>query len=475
MILEIKKGATGKVVVTDVSAQIITGKDASLQDFRLAGAEFVSKAKEILGDDEEMRAPHSGQKTDKKQVAHLGEWIFESAEPFSKQEIKALYEGIFLAAYSFDKYKSKKDAHISVSLHNFNTAFRAEITALQEEIKQVRDWVNEPFSGLNAAEFAKQIAVHAKRHGVESKVWSQTEIAREMKGLLAVNKGSVDKPQVVELTYDGRTHSGRDGYAAKAASRANTAGGRKTGKQSTTTGSPIVLIGKGIVFDTGGMNIKTEQYMDDMKDDMAGGATVAGVAVLAARLKLPVYLKVLIPVTDNRLNGNALVPGDIFAMADGTTIEVTNTDAEGRLVLADAVLYATKHFKPQLIFTVATLTGAAMRALGAQGIAAMQQNAEAQAAILQQAGEATHERLCFFPMWKEYDEELKSDIADIKNCGSGTAGMITAAKYITHFANNIPLIHLDIAGVAHVKKSLKPYGTGATGIGVRLMIEYLSN
>jgi leucyl aminopeptidase len=116
-----------------------------------------------------------------------------------------------------------------------------------------------------------------------------------------------------------------------------------------------------------------------------------------------------------------------------------------------------------------------MRALGAQGIAAMQQKAEAQAAALEQAGEATHERLCFFPMWKEYEEELKSDIADIKNCGSGTAGMITAAKFITHFAKEMPLIHLDIAGVASVKKPLKPYGTSATGIGVRLLTEYLRN
>ncbi|MDR0618681.1 MAG: leucyl aminopeptidase family protein [Bacteroidales bacterium] len=438
MILEIKRGMEMKVSVTDISAQIIVHNNASLNDLRIAGARFVYKVKEMSDDS--------------------SEWILQPVELFTREEISALYEGIFLAAYSFDKYKSSKKPTVSVSLRNFNAAFRKKTAMLEQEIKQVRDWVNEPFSGLDAAEFAKQITARAKQYGVKSKIWAENEITREMKGLLAVNKGSVDKPQVVELTYDGRIYGGRK---------------KANAKEISATDKPIVLIGKGIVFDAGGMNIKTENHINDMKNDMAGGATVAGVAVLAARLKVPVYLKVLIPVTDNRLNGNALVPGDVFTMADGTTVEVTNTDAEGRLVLADAVLYAKKHFNPQLIFTVATLTGDAMRALGAHGIAAMQQNAEAQAAILQRVGEMTHERLCFFPMWKEYEEALLSDIADIKNCNDGAAGMITAAKYITYFANNMPLIHLDIAGTAHVKKPLIPYGTGATGIGVRLLTEFL--
>ncbi|MDR1973661.1 MAG: leucyl aminopeptidase family protein [Bacteroidales bacterium] len=408
-----------------VGADRITfGGEACINDFRLAGEKFVKKAQE----------------------QKVYEWVLELAEPFAREEVMSLYVGIFLSAYKFDKYKKEKSKSVNVSLKNFDRKFVAEATVLQEEIKQVRDWVNEPFSGLDTSTFAKQIVAHATEHGVKAKAWSLSEIKRnKMSGLLAVNKGSVDAPAFVELTY-------------------NPANARNK--------NPVVLVGKGIVFDTGGMNIKTENYMEDMKDDMAGAATVTGVVALAARLNMPVYLKALIPITDNRLNGNALVPGDVFTMMDGTTVEVANTDAEGRLVLADAVCYSQK-FKPQLVVTVATLTGAAARALGGQGIAAMQENADVNMDLFSYAGEKTHERVCFFPMWKEYEEELKSEIADIKNCGSGTAGMITAAKFLTYFSKKIPLVHLDIAGVAFVKKPLSPYGCGATGIGVRLLTEFL--
>jgi leucyl aminopeptidase len=230
-------------------------------------------------------------------------------------------------------------------------------------------------------------------------------------------------------------------------------------------------VGKGVVYDTGGLNLKTGTYMENMKMDMAGAATMASVMFAAAKANLPLYLIALIPATDNRLNGNAYASGDVITMHNGTTVEVINTDAEGRLILADALSYAQK-YNPQLVINAATLTGSAQRAIGKYGIVAMQSKADKFMEDLKTGGNRTYERIAEFPFWDEYGELLKSDIADLKNLGPSEAGMITAGKFLEKFTD-YPFIHLDIAGVAFAEKRDSYRNTGGTGTGVRLLFEFV--
>jgi leucyl aminopeptidase len=268
-----------------------------------------------------------------------------------------------------------------------------------------------------------------------------------MGGLMAVNKGSVDEPRFVVLEY-----KPSDAVNAK----------------------PLALVGKGIMYDTGGLNLKPDDYMQEMKSDMAGAATMASVLFAAADNQLPVHLVALLPLTDNRPGFNAYAADDILTMYDGTTVEIVNTDAEGRLILADAIAYAAKVYNPRLIIDAATLTGAAVRAISTFGIAAMQQHADNPMTMLSLVGKQVYERLVEFPMWKEYDELIKSEVADLRNCGTTPqAGTITAGKFLAHFAGDTPYIHLDIAGVAYFTKPQQYYRFGASGYGVRLLYAFL--
>lgn len=208
-----------------------------------------------------------------------------------------------------------------------------------------------------------------------------------------------------------------------------------------------------------------------MKSDMAGAAAVIGTFVAAAKANLPIHLIGLIPATDNRPGNNAIVPGDVITMYDGTTVEILNTDAEGRLILADAIAFANQ-FDPQLIVELSTLTGSTVMALGSQGMAAMGTANNLTFAQLEQAGNKVHERMARFPFWEEYEELIKSDVADLKNIGGREAGAITAGKFLSHFTT-YPFIHLDIAGVAFSRKENGYRGLGATGTGVRLLLEFI--
>jgi len=190
-----------------------------------------------------------------------------------------------------------------------------------------------------------------------------------------------------------------------------------------------------------------------------------------AKARLPIHVIALVPATDNRPGGNAYASGDVITMYDGTKVEVINTDAEGRMLLADALSYAKK-YDPQLVIDAATLTGSAMRAIGTFGIVAMQNKAGSDFARLKASGEEVHERLVEFPLWKEYEEELKSEIADIKHLGSSNAGAITAAKFLEHFTG-YPFIHLDIAGPAFYDKTYRYFTAGGSGIAVRLLFHFL--
>ena len=375
------------------------------------------------------------------------------------EEVAALLEGFSLADYSFDRYKSKDPWHlkrVTVDKVYFKEEELEGMQRLWNRIYWCREWVNLPVQDLNAAAFADELsAIAADLEGVRCTVMDKRQIeSLRMGGLLAVNRGSVDEPRFVVLEYKG-------GESLKV-------------KGERCIDAPICLVGKGVMYDTGGLNLKPEDYMQEMKSDMAGAATMASVLFAAADNKLPVHLVALLPLTDSRPGFNAYAADDILTMYDGTTVEVVNTDAEGRLILADAIAYAVKNYHPRVIIDAATLTGAAVRAISTFGIAAMEQNGRKELEMLKLVGEQVYERLVEFPMWKEYDELIKSEYADLRNCGTTPqAGTITAGKFLAHFAKETPFVHLDIAGVAFFSKAQHYWRAGASGYGVRLLYAYL--
>ena len=382
------------------------------------------------------------------------------------EEVAAMVEGLTLADYSFDRYKSRERYHLerlAVSKVFFSEEELESQRRLWNRIYWCREWVNMPVADLNAERFADELEAVAKDlEGVRCTVMDRKKIeSLRMGGLLGVNRGSVDEPRFVVLEYDG-------------------CAGAESGEWRVESGEgapgerPIVLVGKGVMYDTGGLNIKPEHYMQEMKSDMAGAATMASVVFAAADNRLPVRVVALLPLTDNRPGGNAYAADDILTMYDGTTVEVVNTDAEGRLILADAIAYGVKNYNPRVIIDAATLTGAAVRAISTFGIAAMQTNAERELEMLKIVGEEVHERLVEFPMWREYDELIRSEYADLRNCGTTPqAGTITAGKFLAHFAKDVPFVHLDIAGVAYFTKAQGYYRAGASGYGTRLLYGFL--
>lgn len=367
----------------------------------------------------------------------------------------ALAEGIALSNYQFIKYKTKdflKDKHTLTTIFinskkiNIKDVERLQISI--DAVEEARTLVNEPVSALNATQLAKEFQRLGKESGFKVTVFDKAKI-RElgMGGLLSVNLGSVDPPTFTIMEW-----------------KSNRAKNKK----------PIVLVGKGVVYDTGGLSLKpTTNSMDYMKCDMAGSAVVGCTMYAIAKAKLPVHVIGLVPSTDNRPGGNAYVPGDVIKMYDGQMVEMLNADAEGRMILADALAWA-KQYSPELVIDLATLTGAAAAAVGTFGMVAMGTASEGQKNKLKASGNNVHERLAEFPFWDEYDELIKSDIADMKNIGGPYGGAITAGKFLARFID-YPWIHLDIAGPAflHVKDSYR--GKGGTGTGVRLLFDFLQN
>lgn len=364
--------------------------------------------------------------------------------------VEIFSEGFTLASYRFEKYLSK-DRKEKVKLSKLTTSCEAadvkKVNTIVEAATWSRDLVNEPLSYLTAKQLAEDIKTKCSEVGIKVDILGKSKIeSLKMGGLLAVNRGSIDPPTFTILEY-------------KPAKALNS--------------KPIVLVGKGIVYDTGGLSLKpTANSMDFMKSDMGGAAAVVGATFAIAKLKLPLHIITLIPATDNRPGGNAYAPGDIVTMFDGTTVEVLNTDAEGRMVLADALAYAKK-YNPELVIDAATLTGAAVAAIGTNGMIAMGNAKDNEFELLNAAGMATHERVVQFPFWDDYAEEMKSSIADLKNLGGPYAGMITAGKFLEHFTN-YPYIHIDLAGPTFLHKKDGYRGTGGTGVGVRLLTEFFT-
>ncbi len=292
-----------------------------------------------------------------------------SGEGTLPEEVMALVEGLTLADYRFDRYLSKDVYHLQHVVIDSAFMHQEELDAsvrLWNRMYWCREWVNLPVQDLNAERFADELqSIAADLEGVKCTVMDKRQIeSLRMGGLLAVNRGSVDEPRFVVLEYKGAKDT-----------------------------QPICMVGKGVMYDTGGLNIKPDDYMCEMKSDMAGAATMASVLFAAADNKLPVHLVALLPLTDNRPGFNAYAADDILTMYDGTTVEVVNTDAEGRLILADAIAYAAKNYNPRLIVDAATLTGAAVRAISTFGIAAMQQGADNELTLMKLVGQQVYERL----------------------------------------------------------------------------------
>ena len=364
-----------------------------------------------------------------------------------------LAEGLALSAYQFEGYKTDEKSRKAPALKevylvgNAATAVQIhELDGLLQGVLLARDLVNAPLNKLNAVQFAERMAEAGDRAGYTTDILDLAKIeALRMGGLLAVNLGSPEPPTFSILEY-------------KPANARNT--------------KPYVLVGKGVVFDTGGLSLKpTPNSMDMMKCDMAGGAAVAGTLFALAKNQVPLHVIGLVPATDNRPGGLAYAPGDVLTMHSGLTVEVKNTDAEGRLLLADALSFA-KRYEPELVIDLATLTGAAVRALATEASASMGTAETATMQKLAEAGHAVHERLVEFPLWDEYADHIKSDIADLSNLGKGEAGHISAAKFLERFAEGYPWIHLDIAGPAYLTAAESYRGKGGTGTGVRLLYEF---
>ena len=365
----------------------------------------------------------------------------------------AFAEGVALSNYEFLKYKTKDKKEKSLATLHVD-AKSSDKKTLEELSKLVaanffsRTLINEPLSYLTATQLSKEIQQAGKDNGFTVTVFDKKKIeALKMGGLLSVNKGSIDPPTFTLLEYKA--------YRPK-------------------NKKPIVLVGKGVVYDTGGLSLKpTGNSMDMMKCDMSGAAAVAGIFIAAAQLKLPVHIIGLIPATDNRPGMNAYVPGDVVEMVSGMNVEMLNADAEGRMILADALHYA-KQYSPELVFDFATLTGAAKAATGSIGSPFMGTASETVKKKLVASANNTYERLIEFPLWDEYGEMIKSDVADIKNVGGSDSGSITAGKFLEHFTD-YPWMHFDIAGTAYLMHEDSYRGKYGTAVGVRLITDFLKN
>ncbi len=371
------------------------------------------------------------------------------------QALEAVTEGTLLGSYAFELYKTRdRDERFSFEgmtllLPKGLTKKEAgagieRVSVVCAGVRLARDLVSQPGNVVTPAFLAGTARDLAARHKLECRVYEYEELEKlGMNALLAVGKGSNEAPRLIVLEYRG-------------------AGDRSR---------PVVLVGKGITFDSGGISIKPGAGMEEMKTDMAGGAAVLGAMQAVAGLGLPLNLVAIIPTAENMPDGKAYKPGDVVTSLSGTTIEITNTDAEGRLILCDALHFALK-YKPAAMIDLATLTGACVVALGHEASGLMGTDQRLLEA-LKAAGERCGERLWQLPLWDEYGEAMKSDIADLKNAGSRDGGSITAGWFLKQFVGTTRWAHLDIAGTAWGDKARPCSPKGATGVGVRLLIEYL--
>jgi leucyl aminopeptidase len=376
--------------------------------------------------------------------------------------------GARLRSYRFDKYRTKEKEEDKARLKRLTIlapdaararAAFAPLAAVASGVELTRNLVSEPANILNPAELAKRAEKLAEL-GVKVEVFNRRDMEKLGFGaLLSVAQGSANEPRMVVMQWLGASQPDADVKLAKQ--------GKKSAKIPPK--EPIVFVGKGVTFDTGGISIKPAGGMEDMKWDMAGAGTVVGLMAALAGRKARVDAVGLVGLVENMPSGTAMRPGDVVKSASGQTIEVLNTDAEGRLVLADVLWYAQERFAPRFMIDLATLTGAIIVALGHENAGLFSNNDEL-AERLTAAAKATGEGVWRMPLGEAYDKQINCDIADMKNIGGGRAGgSITAAQFLARFVNGKPWAHLDIAGMAWGSKEGALAGKGATGYGVRLL------
>ena len=369
---------------------------------------------------------------------------------------QAVTEGFLLGAYRFDRYRTEQRDKLPPALAEvcYLVDESAAVSAVEAGVAVARavgtgvylarDLVNEPGNVKSPRYLAEQAQAVAREQGFVCTLIEREELEKQGFGaLLGVARGSVREPCLIVLEYQG---------------------GKKEEK-------PVALVGKGVVFDAGGISLKPAEKMDEMKMDMAGAAAVIGTFRAAAQARLPVNLVGVIPAVENLPSGTAMRPGDILTSLSGRTIEVLNTDAEGRLILADALTYV-KRFEPRVVVDLATLTGACVIALGHHAAAVLGSDEKLIARLLA-AGRDSGEKLWQLPLWDEYAAQIKSEIADVKNLGGRPAGTITAAAFLHKFADGLNWAHLDIAGTAWEEKGEPWVAKGASGFGVRLLMRFL--
>lgn len=382
--------------------------------------------------------------------------LFPLAIPM-EQKVQALVEGAMLGLYRFLPYKTEERDEIK-EIEEFTLIAENEdmVRTMKEAVERaqavvqavyfVRDMVNRPGNEMTPTDMAVEARKVAKRKKVKLRVYDEDWMKKEgMNALLGVAKGSDEPAKFIVLEYHGGQR--KDPF--------------------------IALVGKGLTFDSGGISLKPSEKMEEMKSDMAGGAAVMGAIMAAADTKLNVNLVGIIPATENLPSGRANKPGDILKTMSGRTIEIISTDAEGRLILADALAYACR-YKPAAIVDLATLTGACVIALG-EHVMGMLGTDEHLKDMIRDAADKSGEKVWELPLWEEYEELIKSDVADYKNSGGRPGGAITAAVLLSKFVEKYPWVHLDIAGPAWLTKDRPYIPKGASGVGVRLLVHFFEN
>jgi len=383
--------------------------------------------------------------------------VFVNSAVVFEELAVAIVEGAILSLYKFAKYKTEpEEQNKQISRLRVLTEDEKRVGPLRKAVgyaeltsgaaNRARDLTNAPSNEVTPAALAGYARKLARRPGMKCRVMGPEELKRrKMNGILGVGKGSTNTPRFIIVEYAPREASA----------------------------APIVIVGKGITFDSGGISIKPSEKMDEMKGDMAGAAVVLCTLDAISQLKLPLRVVGLVPAAENLPSGTALKPGDILRMASGKTVEILSTDAEGRLLLADALHYAGS-YKPQAVIDIATLTGACVIALG-EHASGLLGNDRALIERIKRAAEQTWERVWELPLWDDYAEPLKSEVADTTNTGGKPGQTIVAAKFLQKFVANYPWAHLDVAGTSWVEKE-KPYvPKGATGFGVRLLTRLLTD
>ncbi len=372
---------------------------------------------------------------------------------------ESLMEGAVLANYIFDQYKKEKKhkplkqigCYSPTPPHEKIRKLAAYVETVCRGAHLARQWVNMPPNDKRPDQFVKSIQEAAKKENLRISIFNEKALQKQgMAGILAVGSGSRSRPQMIILEYF----------------PPSPAGSRRKLKT-------VSLVGKGVTFDSGGINLKPTDGLSDMKLDISGAAAVAAALITISRLKLNLRVVGVIPVVENMPSGDAVRPGDIIETFSGKTVEIANTDAEGRLILIDAMSYAEKIYKPDVMIDLATLTGACMVALG-EKIAGLFSPDDELAEFILVSGEKIHERCWKMPLPEDYKDLLKSDVADIKNVGSSRyAGAVTAALFLKEFVKTARWAHIDIAGPAYNKKESDYCPAGGTGFGVRLIVDVI--